>query len=140
MSKPEALYGELQGVVGYWYPEMDMDMWINPIKKKAENWEKYEGLGFLPVELFARLIRFFDELRGYSYPNSKMRDKAEALYQEVILIENPLKMYEKLKAVKSWVEYELIEYDKRRLHFAAYKLERDRHDRLIQLDKILEAS
>lgn len=51
-----------------------------------------------------------------------------------------IELEKKLEAVKSWVKYELVEYDKRRLHFSAYKLERDRHDRLIQLDKILEAS
>ena len=125
---------------GYYYTASEMDEYLAIVEPMAENWEKYEGLGFLPVELFTRLIRFFDELRGYAAENTQMQIKAEGFYNKLIVIENPLKMYEKLEAVKSWVEYELIEYDNRRLHFAAYKLERDRHDRLIQLDKILGAS
>ncbi len=35
-EKPKAMYGEVQGVVGYWYPEMDMDMWLKLILEKAE--------------------------------------------------------------------------------------------------------
>ena len=35
VEKPEAMYGEVQGVVGYWYPEMDMDIWLKPILEKA---------------------------------------------------------------------------------------------------------
>ena len=39
IEKPEAMYGEVQGVVGYWYPEMDMDVWLKPILEKAEKWD-----------------------------------------------------------------------------------------------------
>jgi len=41
-EKPEVLYGEVQGVVGYWYPEMDMDIWLKPILEKARLWDKWK--------------------------------------------------------------------------------------------------
>ena len=80
----------------------------------------------------------YEKARGAQFDCVHERDKIKAELDQFTLDVD--KELEKLEAVKSWVEYELIEYDKRRLHFAAYKLERDRHDRLIQLDKILKAS
>ena len=94
---------------GYYYNASEMDEYLVIVEPKAEK---------------------LDEL----FPNPHIIEETGGSMCELLI-----EQAGKLEAVKSWVEYELIEYDKRRLHFAAYKLERDRHDRLIQLDKILEA-
>ncbi len=86
------------------YSVAEVDEYLAIVEPMAENWEKYEGLGFLPVELFTKLIRFFDELRGYAAENTQMQIKAEGFYNKLIVIENPLKMYEKLDAIKKFVE------------------------------------
>ena len=71
------------------------------VEEKAEKWDKYASLGFLPAELLGRLGIFLDELRGYSAPDTPMMIKAESLYQEIIRIENPLKMEDKLEAIRT---------------------------------------
>ena len=86
---------------GYYYNALEMDQYLAIVEPKAERWDKYEGLGFLPVELFTRLVRFFDELRGYAVKNTQMQIKAEGFYNKLIVIENPLKMYEKLEALRA---------------------------------------
>jgi len=40
MNKPKSYYGEVQGVVGYWYPEMDMDFYIKELEDKAQRLDK----------------------------------------------------------------------------------------------------
>jgi len=73
-EKPEVLYGEIQGIVGYWYPEMDMDMWLKSILEKAENWGKFCSW---TLGACIEALNAMDKLEAVRVYIGKLRDQAE---------------------------------------------------------------